>query len=191
MNYEPQWAPPEAASQLIGCLIENVTWQRRTIQLFGRSVVQPRLIAWAGPIPYRYSGQTLEPKPIPNFLEALFRSLETHTLVRFNHVLMNRYRDGDDCMGWHSDDEPELGSDPPIASLSLGVTRRFLVKPKAPLRGPSHRWYLENGSLLFMGGATQHQFRHGVPRQRTVRGERVNLTFRRILREPEARTLGR
>lgn len=137
---------------------------------------------------YRYSGQTLEPAPVPQFLAKLFRDLEEYTHVRFNHLLMNRYRTGNDYMGWHSDDEPELGNNPPIASLSLGATRRFVVKSKVSTHGFTHRWQLESGSLMIMGGATQHQFRHGVPKQRTVQNERINLTFRRILRTPEKRS---
>ena len=149
--------------------------------LFGRRILQPRLIAWTGELPYRYSGQTLEPrKPTPT-LGALLERVVGRTTTPFNHVLVNRYRDGTDSMGMHADDEPELGRDPMVATLSLGVTRRFVL---APRRGKDANlvYELGHGSLLVMGGACQHHYRHGIPKAPAVPEERVSLTFRRLLR---------
>ena len=150
-------------------------------------MLEPRLIAWAGEMPYRYSGRTLPPRVRPACLDQVWRLAEAFAGVNFNHVLINRYRDGDDSMGWHSDAEPELGQNPPIVSLSLGATRRFLLKPKAHLPPePTREWRLTHGAMLWMGGSTQHHYRHSVPRQRGVASERINLTFRRVLCDPAA-----
>jgi alkylated DNA repair dioxygenase AlkB len=99
--------------------------------------------------------------------------------VDFNSVLANLYRDGRDSMGWHSDDEPELGSQPAIGSLSLGATRRFVLKHR---NDPSRKLVLElpHGSLLVMRGATQANYRHALPRTSRPVGPRINLTFRQI-----------
>jgi alkylated DNA repair dioxygenase AlkB len=176
---------PEAATALHAKLVDCLEWQERAIVLFGRSIVQPRLIAWCGDIAYRYSGQTLEPRPWMPQLEDLRRRIEEHAAARFNHVLVNRYRNGADSMGMHSDDEPELGENPVVASVSLGVTRRFVLKPRRG-RHAAITMPLTHGLLLVMGGSCQHHYRHGVPKEPSVTEERINLTFRLLLREPDS-----
>ena len=152
--------------------------------LFGRRVLQPRLIAWTGTLGYRYSGQTLEPRDATPATAAILTRVGAHVREPFNHILLNRYRDGADSMGMHSDDEPELGRDPVVATLSLGATRRFVVKPRRPRLGAGHALELSHGSLLVMGGTCQRHYVHGVPRQSGATGERISLTFRRLLRAP-------
>ncbi|MEO8011625.1 MAG: alpha-ketoglutarate-dependent dioxygenase AlkB, partial [Dokdonella sp.] len=100
--------------------------------------------------------------------------------IRFNGVLANRYRDGQDSMGWHSDDERELGEQPLIASLSFGAVRRFRLRHKNSGAKPI-AIELESGSLLVMAGATQQNYRHDLPKTARAVGERINLTFRRIV----------
>jgi len=155
--------------------------------LFGKRVLSPRLIAWAGALPYRYSGQTLEPRAWPRAvageLEALGARLSHELGVELNHVLVNRYRDGNDSMGYHADDEPELGADPIVAALSLGVARRFVIK-RARARERARALWLESGSLLVMGGTCQRHYRHALPRAPALVGERISLTFRRLLEPP-------
>jgi alkylated DNA repair dioxygenase AlkB len=147
-------------------------------------VLQPRLIAWAGALGYRYSGQTLEPHvPTPSVAALMTRVVE-QTKVPFNHVLLNRYRDGADSIGLHADDEPELGRDPVVATLSLGATRRFVVKPRRARLGPSRSLEVVHGSLLVMGGTCQRHYVHGVPRASGAVGERISLTFRLLLDPP-------
>jgi alkylated DNA repair dioxygenase AlkB len=107
-----------------------------------------------------------------------------HTRVPFNHVLVNRYRDGSDSIGLHADDEPELGRDPIVATISLGATRRFVLKPRRARSGSSRSLDVCHGSLFVMGGTCQRYYVHGVPRQSDVAGERISLTFRRLLRAP-------
>ena len=162
-------------------LQRDLEWRRQEITLFGRPVLQPRLMDWyADPgVTYRYSGLTLTPKPWPAVLSELRERLETHCGAPFNSVLCNAYRDGQDSMGWHADDEPELGPEPLIASLNLGATRRFRIRAKGG--GPSLGVDLEAGSLLLMTGRSQADYQHAVPKTRRPVGLRINLTFRRVI----------
>jgi alkylated DNA repair dioxygenase AlkB len=189
------WLAEDAALGLHEDLVRELHWEQRHIVLFGKTVLQPRLIAWAGELPYRYSGQTLEPRPWPAPLAARLAQLcarvsEASGAV-FNHVLVNRYRDGKDSMGYHADAETELGKDPVVATLSLGQTRRFLLRPQR--RAPGERALalpLVAGSLLVMGGTCQRHYRHAIARDEGARdeggaiGERLSLTFRRLLQAP-------
>jgi alkylated DNA repair dioxygenase AlkB len=174
----------EGSTRLLAALRDELAWEQREIVLFGRRVLQPRLIAWAGALGYRYSGQTLEPRAPTPAIAALTTRVVRRTHVSFNHVLINRYRDGADSIGLHADDEPELGRDPVIATLSLGATRRFVVKPRRVRLGPSRALDVHHGSLLVMGGTCQRHYVHGVPRQAGAAAERISLTFRRLLRAP-------
>ena len=182
LEYHPAWLPPLEASALMDALVARFEWERKAIRLFGREVWQPRLIAWAGALPYEYSGQVLEPRPFLEPLDALTERVSKRADSPFNHVLLNRYRDGQDSMGMHADDEPELGPNPLIAAISLGVARRFVLAHRRR-KGERHVLTVEHGSLLIMGGTIQHRFRHGVPKQQLIVAERVNLTFRRLLQE--------
>ena len=164
-------------------LVAEMAWEERAIVLFGKPVLQPRLVAWAGERPYRYSGRTLPPKALPDSLADLRARVEGHAGQRFDHVLVNRYRDGRDSMGWHADAEPELGPNPTIASVSLGAPRRFVLR-HAREKGRVLEAKLGRGALLLMGGTSQHLYRHAVPKEATAEGERINVTFRRILHDP-------
>lgn len=185
LEYVPDWIGATEADPVLAALRDELRWEQREIVLFGRRVLQPRLIAWAGSLGYRYSGQTLEPRAATGTTAALMSRVCEHTRVPFNHVLLNRYRDGSDSIGLHADDEPELGLDPVVATLSLGATRRFVLKPRRARSGPSRSLDVGHGSLLVMGGTCQRRYVHGVPRQPGAAGERISLTFRRLLRPPE------
>src|SRR5438093_3240257 len=130
LDHEPGWLPPPEADGFLTALRDELPWEQREIVLFGRRILQPRLIAWAGALGYRYSGQTLEPRPFTPAAGRLLARVQAETDASFNHVLVNCYRSGEDSMGLHSDDEPELGPDPLVATVSLGTTRRFVVKPR-------------------------------------------------------------
>ena len=130
LDHEPVWLPPEEADAVLAALRDELPWEQREIVLFGRRILQPRLIAWAGDVGYRYSGQTLEPRPFTPAARGLLARVCERTGVPFNHVLANRYRSGDDSMGLHADDEPELGEDPVVAIVSLGTSRRLAVRPR-------------------------------------------------------------
>jgi alkylated DNA repair dioxygenase AlkB len=152
--------------------------------MFGKEVPQPRLTAWYGDpaAQYTYSGLTWEPRPWTPTLLDLRRRLEAATDARFNSVLLNYYRDGRDSMGWHADNEPELGAAPAIASLSLGASRRFRLRPyRGGLTHPSFSLDLPTGSLLLMRGPTQQHWQHELPKTARPVGPRLNLTFRWIV----------
>src|SRR5690606_23148736 len=152
-------------SELHQNLVHGLPWGVHRIRLFGREVESPRLSCWIGDAgaAYRYSGVRHEPVPWPDRLRPVRDRLVRETRLPFNSVLANLYRGGSDCMGWHSDDEPELGAQPVIASLSLGATRRFMLRHR---RDPSRKLVLElpHGSLLVMRGDTQQDYRHALPR---------------------------
>jgi alkylated DNA repair dioxygenase AlkB len=172
--------PPE---QVFARLLEEVSWQQRTIRLFGREVAQPRLVAWYGDpgCSYTYSGIRWDPSAWTMQLLELRQIVEEVSGCGFNSVLVNLYRDQRDSMGFHSDDEPELGPKPSIASLSVGAERVFVMKHKAGLVRPV-RLRLASGSLLVMKGETQRNWKHGIDKQSSPCGPRINLTFRKIVR---------
>lgn len=181
--WQPVFLDAPEAIRLFDALRQGLCWRQQAIRLFGRSCPQPRLSAWYGDdgASYRYSGLLLQPLPWPPALLAVRQQLETGLATSFNSVLANLYRDGRDSMGWHSDDEPELGPEPIIASLSLGATRRFQLRHKRQ----AERYSLDliDGSLLVMAGETQRYWRHQVPKTRHPVGERINLTFRMIVND--------
>jgi alkylated DNA repair dioxygenase AlkB len=184
LDHEPGWLGAGEADSLLAALREELAWEQRAIVLFGRPVLQPRLIAWAGSLGYRYSGQTLPPRPFTPSVARLIERVGERTGVPLNHVLLNRYRDGGDSMGLHADDEPELGVDPVVASVSLGAARRFVLRPRRRRLGSPLGLDLGHGALLVMGGTCQRHYVHGVPRQQGARGERISLTFRWLKRAP-------
>ncbi|MDO7850785.1 alpha-ketoglutarate-dependent dioxygenase AlkB family protein [Hymenobacter convexus] len=181
--FDPEFLPETEAAALLAQLTAEVAWEQRTIRLFGQEFPQPRLAAWYGDAEarYTYSGLAWEPHPWTAALRALRQRLETATGARFNSVLLNLYRDGRDSMGWHADDEPELGPAPAIASLSLGATRRFRLRPRAGLVHPPLSIDLPAGSLLLMRGATQQHWQHALPKTTRPLGPRLNLTFRWVV----------
>lgn len=185
VDYIEDWlAEPQA---LFDRLLAEQTWEQHStvaVRPDGtrREVPQGRLMAWAGEIPYTYSGLTLEPRPLAGPLAELTDRLNAELSAGFNHVVLNLYRDGHDHVGRHADCETQLGYEPLIASLSLGAERRFVIEPKA--KGRRWRKTLANGSLLVMSGSLQHRFRHSLPRQPSVAEPRINVTWRRMLGPP-------
>ena len=159
----------------------EIPWERHRLKIFGRTLDAPRLSCWIGDADatYTYSRTRFVPHPWTPALSELRRAVETMCDARFNSVLCNLYRDGNDAMGWHSDNEQELGEEPVIASLSFGATRRFRLRHRAD---PSQRLDIDlaAGSLLLMRGATQENYQHDLPRTKRIVGERINLTFRLI-----------
>ena len=182
IHYISQFLHPKSADFLFKTLLAAVCWTQPRIRIAGRSIDSPRLAAWYGDpgTVYRYSGLINEPLPWLDELAELRRQVEDWTGCRFNSVLLNLYRNGQDSMGWHSDSEKELGSCPVIASISLGAARRFLLRHKKRKALAVQSFALEHGSLLLMRGTTQQCWRHAVPRTRREVGQRMNLTFRHV-----------
>ncbi|PQJ71095.1 alpha-ketoglutarate-dependent dioxygenase AlkB [Vibrio jasicida] len=177
--YDPNFLSNLEADRYFSNLRSTLPWQQERITMFGRSVLQPRLQAWHGDVAYTYSGLTMSPHPWTPDLNELKARCETIANVQFNSVLANLYRHGQDSMGWHQDNEPELGRNPVIASVNLGETRRFLLRNlhcKTQLE-----YELCHGALLIMAGELQHHWKHAVPKTAKPKGERINLTFRHIV----------
>ncbi|MBV9833210.1 MAG: alpha-ketoglutarate-dependent dioxygenase AlkB [Alphaproteobacteria bacterium] len=181
--YYRHFLPRSGASAMLAGLIDQVPWRQDNIVLWGKSVAQPRLTAWYGDPDrsYTYSGLTLQPLPWIDELLLLRTMAEAIAQATFNSVLLNYYRDHNDSVGFHSDDEPELGATPTIGSISLGETRTLSFKPKRNKDWQPARIALESGSLLVMKGDTQRNWRHAIAKESRPCGPRVNLTFRRIL----------
>ncbi|MGY4517246.1 alpha-ketoglutarate-dependent dioxygenase AlkB family protein [Lysobacter sp. HA18] len=180
VRLNPDWLAPAEAAALFDALQDGVAWENHPVRLFGRELPAPRLSSWVGDADavYRYSGLLRAPHPWTPPLTELRDRLRSELGVDFNSVLANLYRDGRDAMGWHSDDEPELGPGPVIAAVSLGATRRFVLKAR---RGDTRlALELPPGSLLVMQGATQANYRHALPRTARPVGPRINLTFREV-----------
>lgn len=160
-------------------LLRDAAWRQESVMMYGKRLAVPRLTAWfADPgVRYTYSNIHNAPMSWTPELAALRDEVETFLGVRFNSVLLNRYRDGNDSVAWHADDETELGERPTIASVSLGSTRTFRLRGAVD-RASRASIELEPGSLLVMSGDSQHAYRHSVPKERRPVGERINLTFR-------------
>lgn len=183
VSYWPQWLPADQAQALFRALHHDLDWRQLPVRMFGRWIPQPRLVDFhADPgVSYTYAGLRLQGQGWPPALASLRAAASAAARVSFNSVLCNLYRDGRDHMGWHADDEPELGANPAVASVSLGAERRFLLRPRRPPREPRHEWRLAHGSLLLMSGQLQHHWLHQMPKALRVHEPRINLTFRRIL----------
>jgi len=168
------------SDRYLNLLLQSVPWKQESMHLYGKRVQFPRLTAWYGDpnTSYAFSGITLHPDAFtPTLLEIKHR-VDILAGVKFNSVLLNRYRNGNDSISWHADDEKELGRNPVIASLNLGATRVFQLrhndtKEKIALE-------LSHGSLLIMRGELQHFWKHQIPKTKKAVGERLNLTFRVI-----------
>lgn len=172
--------PKPKASRLLDIFEHEFDWQQQEIFLYGRKVMQPRLTCWfADPgVEYAYSGLTLSARPWHPELQKLKESLQNKIGHSFNSVLANAYRNGKDSMGWHADDEKELGSQTVIASISLGASRKFKLQSRD---GNEKRdFQLESGSLFVMQHHCQTRYRHAVPKTAKKVGLRINLTFRLI-----------
>ncbi|HZZ09777.1 MAG TPA: alpha-ketoglutarate-dependent dioxygenase AlkB [Paraburkholderia sp.] len=178
VDWYPEWLAPEAATAALVRLITEVQWRQDMMGTPAGRVPLPRLTAWQGEpdAVYVYSGIRNVPQPWTPAVASLKALVETTSHARFNSVLINRYRSGADSMGWHADREPELGPQPVIASVSLGVARTFDLRHNTT--GAVQSYSLKGGSLLVMKGDTQAEWRHRVPKAPRVSGERVNLTFR-------------
>lgn len=159
-------------------LIAETPWRSEIVTVYGKQHSQPRLSAAYGDAPYTYSGLTIRPLPWTPLLLSIKDAVERASDTRFNSVLLNYYRDERDSMGMHSDDEPALGRNPVVASLSFGATRTFVLRHKGSRQ--TLKLDLPDGCLLVMGGALQHHWQHGINKSVKTIGARLNLTFRSI-----------
>lgn len=177
--YHPAPDLGASADELFNLLRRDIVWEQHSIRIEDRIIPQPRLSSWYGDVVHTYStlAHVLTPHAFTPLLERVRQRVQTICGSKFNSMLANLYRSGDDAIGWHSDNEPELGPEPLIASISLGAERRFDLRRRDD-HSKTVRLVLEHGSLLVMSGGTQSNWQHGVARTKQVIGERINLTFR-------------
>lgn len=169
----------DKANKLFHEIIEKSNWEQGKIKLFGKEFLEPRLRCWYSEKGYTYSNSYLPPTPTPSYLLLLKKEIEQLAETTFNSILINYYRDGQDSMGWHQDNEPELGVNPTIASLSLGAERYFHFKHLTSKE--TFKILLNSGSLLIMKGEIQHYWKHQIPKSKKITTPRINLTFRQIV----------
>lgn len=168
------------ADSYLESFLKNIHWKQESMFMYGRKVDFPRLTAWYGDNnkPYSFSGITLAPHEWNKELLDIKKDIEPLSGTIFNSVLLNRYRNGNDSISWHTDAEKELGRNPIIASVNFGATRKFQLRHLQT--GETHEILLQHGSLLIMLGELQHFWQHQVPKSKTILTERINLTFRVI-----------
>jgi alkylated DNA repair dioxygenase AlkB len=182
VTFYPEFFSADESSSLFQQLVDQIQWKQESARFGGKAVPLPRLTAWYGDEgkSYRYSGITVNPIPWTPLLLTIKERVEAASQVKFNSVLLNFYRGERDSVAWHSDDEAELGKNPVIASVSFGATRKFQFKHKT---NTDHRLAVDltPGSLLLMAGATQHFWKHQIPKTTKPVDPRINLTFRVIV----------
>ena len=181
IRYVQHFLPVSLANTYFDDLFHHIPWRQDPITVFGKTHLQPRLTSLHAHTldSYSYSGIVMTPQPMPQTLQCIENRIYQLCDESFTTVLLNLYRDGKDSNGWHADDEAELGKNPVIASLSLGAPRFFHLRHN---QDPKQRYklLLEHGSLLLMGGETQHHWKHQVAKTAKKVGPRINLTFRKI-----------
>ena len=169
------------ANNLYDRCLNDISWQSSAIIMFGKKIDVPRLECWYGDLgcEYTYSGKSLKRFEFPNFLLNLRMLIEKKVNSNFNSVLANLYRDGQDSMGLHADDEKELGNEPVIASISLGENRPIIFQNKKTKEKVT--FDQPHGSLLVMQGKTQDHWKHAINKSKKIDKPRINLTFRNII----------
>jgi alkylated DNA repair dioxygenase AlkB len=179
-DYYPNFLAPAARAALLQELLRLDSFQQNEIVLFGKKIKVPRLEAYyaLNGEQYGYSGQQLKAEKFPTFLDELRLEVQKRTGNKYNALLINYYRDGQDSNGWHADNEKTLGPNPSIASISLGAERTFELKHLS--KGQKKSILLAHGSLLHMHGPLQHHYKHQLPKKRALTEARLNLTFRWI-----------
>jgi alkylated DNA repair dioxygenase AlkB len=158
---------------------EAIAWEQRSVTVYGKTHPQPRLTKWYGEVPYCYSGLRWEPAPMPALLDRIRQVVERQAGAKFNSVLCNLYRDGQDSVGWHADDEPLFGGDPVVGSVSYGAPRLFKLRRND--KTASRDIILLDSQLLVMGRSIQKDWQHCIPKTAQAVGPRINLTFRQIV----------
>lgn len=179
--YLPDYMQSLPTEQWFNLLLNSIAWSNDTVKMFGKTLILNRKSAWYGDsgARYAYSGISREPLPWTDELLTIKHTCEEVANASFNSVLCNLYHDGNDGMGWHADDERELGLEPIIASISFGAERKFSFKHRFTKERVDIQ--LAHGSMLIMRGETQHAWQHALPKSKRVCEPRINLTFRNIL----------
>lgn len=186
--YAEQWLGLDESCSLMKTLCSDLPWGQGSLRLFGKTIPEPRLTAWCGDVDYSYSRRKLRSMCWHPELRLLRRRLELEcfqfglsTPHGLNHCLVNYYRQGSDSMGWHRDNERELGQAPVIVSISLGARRRFSLRSRKKSQKAPLLFDLGEGDLLIMYGTTQSDWEHALMKTSKSSGPRINLTFRSVI----------
>ena len=176
-----KWIDFENANQLTQKLINNITWEQPKARVYGKYFLVPRLTSFLAlkGVAYRYSGIEHTGEGWPSWFVPVLNDVQDYCDVDFNGCLLNLYRNGDDCMGWHADNEKVIDASKPIASISLGAKRDFLLRNIISL--DKYSFALDNGDLFIMKEECQRSWVHSIPKRRKVKNPRINLTFRKYL----------
>jgi alkylated DNA repair dioxygenase AlkB len=179
--YFPNFFDKKSSDSYLDTFLDEVPWKQEEMNMYGKVIPFPRLTAWYGEVnkAYSFSGITLQPLPWTKEILEIKERIQPRCRVNFNSVLLNRYRNGNDSISWHTDAEKELGLNPLIASVNFGAERKFQLRHKKT--NEKIELLLKHGSLLIMKGELQHYWQHQIPKTKKAVGERVNLTFRVIL----------
>jgi alkylated DNA repair dioxygenase AlkB len=181
LDYRPGIFGPEQSKYLMQKFIDEMPWQQKVIKMYDKHLLTPRLTVWVGDpgANYTFSGEKYDPLPWTEELQTIRERVQILSGVNFNSVLLNYYRDGNDSVAWHSDNEDELGKHPVVASVSFGQVRSFDIRKKKD-HAQKYSIKLEDGSYLLMKGDLQENWEHRVAKSTKPMKERVNLTFRVI-----------
>ncbi|MET0242746.1 MAG: alpha-ketoglutarate-dependent dioxygenase AlkB [Flavitalea sp.] len=177
----PGFFTVETADELMTSLLSNIPWKQEPIRIFGKEVMQPRLTCWMADktVDYTYSGTTMKGKGWIEPADSILDLVSAVAGIRFNGALFNLYRNGQDSMGWHRDNEKELGPNPVIASVTFGQERVFRFRDYKTKK-EKYEVLLTHGSLLIMKGETQHYWEHSIPKSKSINDQRINITFRQL-----------
>lgn len=181
VDYYGPVVTPGLAAEYMQTLLSTIGWEHDIAVMFGKSIITKRMVAWYGDqnFAYTYSKSTKYALPWTRELAGLKQLVESRSGFSYNSCLLNLYHDGNEGMGWHSDDERSLQAESSISSLSFGAPRNFSLKHK--LSGDTVSVHLETGSLLVMKGATQRNYLHALTKSTKVKLPRINLTFRTMV----------
>ena len=182
--HQSHFIPPAAADELFKRLTHEIDWQQEEMKIYGKTHLLPRLTCWMGDkdVLYSYSGIRMVAAGWSEPVLQLKTKIEGFSQTTFNSCLLNYYRNGQDSMGWHQDNEVSLGKNPIIASLTFGATRSFQLRHLTDASAKKIRLNLTHGAALLMRGTTQHFWQHQLPKTTKDIGPRINLTFRKIVR---------
>lgn len=182
LEYYPRFFDQQTSNALLNKLIATTPWEQREVTMYGKKMLTPRLTAWYGDKGTNYSFTGLRHDPLPWTADLLMIKQQVEPLagISFNSVLLNYYRDGNDSVAWHSDNEDVLGERPVIASVSFGQARAFDIRNKQDHR-LKYSIHLENGSFLLMKGGLQANWEHRIAKSTLSMKPRINLTFRVIV----------
>jgi alkylated DNA repair dioxygenase AlkB len=178
VDYYPNVFTHNEGNRYFDLLLQKIVWENDDVIIFGKHIVAKRKVAWYGDSDYLYiySNTTKQALAWIKELLELKQIVEKPTETKFNSCLLNLYHNGNEGIGWHSDDEESLEPNGTIASLSLGAERKFSFKHKKTKQTIS--LVLEHASLLIMKDDTQTNWLHSLPKSKKITGPRINLTFR-------------